>query len=236
MGVKVPWARARFAVGAVVAVVAWRLLVSGLDARDADREARDRGPPPTTRWGPSGGGRHPAIVLIHGGGGPELFLERPEYRGYPEALAARGWIVVMPHYADTRRSPRLTIVKTIDELVASADVDSSRIGVVGFSRGGFIGTCVAGTDRRVRAFVGFYGGIDEDCEPEITRMPATLVLHGGRDELVPAGNAHRLTELVRAKGGAVQTHVYHDQEHGFVGAALSDSIERMTSFLAATLR
>jgi dipeptidyl aminopeptidase/acylaminoacyl peptidase len=236
MGVQVDWVRARrVAGGAFVAFVVWRLLVAGLDWRDAESDAQGRRPARTTRWGPRGGGRHPAIVLIHGGGGPGFFVERPDYRVYPEALAARGWIVVMPHYAEARRSPRRTISEAIDRLVAAPDVDASRIGVVGFSRGGFIGTCVAGTDARVRAFVDLYGGVDADCLSEITRMPATLVLHGGRDEMVPPRNAHLLTELVRSKGGPVQTHVYHDQEHGFVGAALADSIERMTEFFAASL-
>lgn len=201
--------------------------------------ADEAGPPgrtPLTRWGPRGGGRHPAVVLVHGGGGPAFFTDRDDFRPYPEALAAAGFVVVMPHHARSRVRPELAVRRALEALSADPHVDPDRIGLVGFSSGGFLGSCVAGTDDRVRAFVGVYGGLDASCLPRMRRMPATLVLHGARDGMVPLSAGRQIAALAKRRGAVAETHVYPDQEHGFVGAALDDSVRRMVRFFRDQLR
>jgi len=168
-------------------------------------------------------------LLLHGAGGPGFFLDRPEYRRYPEALVAAGFRVVMPYFAESHDVPARTARRTLDALRAG------RVGVVGFSQGGFIGSCVAGTDERVVAFVSFYGGLDEGCAERITRMPPTLALHGQADQLVPPDRSDTLAKFVRAKRSLAAVKLYPGQEHGFRGDALDDSARLAVEFLTEHL-
>ncbi len=218
-----------------------------LGARPApEPPASDAAPPPvapqsvagapfeTTRWSPAGAGRRPVVVLLHGAGGPGFFLDRPEYARYPQALAAAGFVVLMPHYAQSGRAPAAAVAGIIDWLGSQADVDA-QLGVIGFSRGGFIGSCVAGTDERVAAFASCYGGLDGGCRARITRMPPTLVLHGEADPVVPVESAANLARFVQSHGAPAETKTYPGQEHIFLGDALDDSVTRIVGFFRARL-
>lgn len=185
----------------------------------------------TDRWAPATPGRHPAVLLLHGAGGPGFFVERPEYARYPRDLATAGFVVAMPHYARARTEPVAALRAAVDWLAGEPNVDPNRIAVIGFSRGGFLGSCVAGTHPRIVAFASFYGGIERGCRARIERMPATLVLHGEADPMVPVEEAETLADFVRSKGGAVEVHTYPGQEHIFLGEALDDSARRLVEFL-----
>lgn len=190
----------------------------------------------TTEWSPAGTGRHPLVLLLHGAGGPGFFLERSEYMRYPEALAGAGFRVVMPHYAESDAAAPAALRTILDWLARTPGADVSHVGVVGFSRGGFIGSCVAGTDPRIAAFASCYGGLDDGCSERITRMPPALVLHGEADPVVPVENAARLAAFARAHGAVADVHTYPGQEHIFLADALDDSIARIVSFFGEHLR
>jgi carboxymethylenebutenolidase len=198
-------------------------------------------------WPAEGPGRHPAVLLLHGGGGPELIENDPNYRQYPESLAAAGYAVYMPYYwgstapSDENTPDNFsTWVRTARNALvwvnAQPDVQPGRIGAMGLSLGAFLGLAVATEEPGLRALVEFYGGMPEAYAPRMKRMPPTLILHGAKDVLVDVAEAHQLETLFRARGVTYQVHIYPDQNHGFMGAAGPDSARRAIAFLDRYLR
>ncbi len=191
--------------------------------------------PHVTRWDAEGPGPHPAIVLLHGGAGPKLIENEPDYSRYPEALAAHGFTVFMPYYLERGGDEVQTVKDTLDWVAAQPDVIPSRIGVVGLSRGAFVGVSTAGTDPRVAALVEFYGGVRHDQAARFTRMPPTLILHGDADPVVPVEHARELQRLLDGRKTLYEIRIYVGQEHGFNGVDGEDSVTRMVTFLGEHL-
>jgi predicted dienelactone hydrolase len=103
-------------------------------------------------------GKYPLVIVSHGRGGDFV-----GHHDTAEALADAGFIVVaLNHPGDTRldmsRATDLSIYvsrpadikRTIDFMLgaspAAATIDAARIGVFGFSRGGYTGLAVVGAD------------------------------------------------------------------------------------------
>lgn len=63
----------------------------------------------------------------------------------------------------------------------------------------------------------------------------TLLLQGGKDPLVPPGEANELTDSLKMHGVVNQLAFYPNQGHGWTGADLSDSFQKMVSFLHANV-
>lgn len=115
---------------------------------------------------PSGRGRHPAVVLVHGSGGDRSELLRPA-----RALAANGVVAmtitepsssnpptpvttVPALLAETKASALADVAavrRAADVLSARSDVDPKRLGYLGWSSGAKTGALVASRDRRFRA-------------------------------------------------------------------------------------
>src|ERR1700748_3311791 len=51
---------------------------------------------------PDGAGKHPAVVLLHGGAG--MTRRGADFHAYGEDLARKGFVVLLPHYFDATRS------------------------------------------------------------------------------------------------------------------------------------
>jgi dienelactone hydrolase len=195
------------------------------------------------RFDAAGGGRRPAILLLHGADG--FTRGDGRYRLGAQVLAAAGYHVFLPHYLERtgqarashstigRNFPlwRETVGDGLDFVERQPGVDARRIGVVGTSLGGALGVTLAAADRRVRALVNYFGFLPETLPEKASRLPPTLVLHGARDAIVPVANAHALEALLRRRGVPHEVHVYPDQAHGFHGAAQFDAAQRTAIFL-----
>lgn len=114
---------------------------------------------PTTK------GRHPAVVIA-----PEGVHDRYAFEREGRALARRGLVVLLldgPWVAAQRlnwptctNQDRAEVLRSfvelrrgLDILAGRPDVDSSRMGVVGYSYSAWTAGILAGVDRRPRAFV-----------------------------------------------------------------------------------
>jgi carboxymethylenebutenolidase len=195
------------------------------------------------RFDAAGGGRRPAILLLHGADGFTRGDER--YRLGAQVLAAAGYHVFLPHYLERtgqaraahstigRNFPlwRETVADALDFVERQPGVDPKRIGIVGTSLGGALGVTLAAADRRVRALVNYFGFLPETLPEKASRLPPTLVLHGARDAIVPVANAHALEALLQRLRVPHEVHVYPDQAHGFHGAAQLDAAQRTAAFL-----
>jgi dienelactone hydrolase len=183
----------------------------------------------------------PAVLLLHGADG----MTRAEtYRFGARALAAAGFHVVLVRYfertGDTRanwstlRQDAALWLETIRDAVTyvagQPAVDRDRIAVVGFSLGASLALAAAGEDARIKAVVDVFGPMPAGAERS-PRTPPVLILHGGRDRVVPVENAHRIEALLKARGVPHEVKIYPDQGHGFHGPAQIDAAGRILAFL-----
>lgn len=195
-------------------------------------------------WFPARGeGARPAIVLLHGCGGPydakgELSKRMREYAAL---LNGEGWHVLVTDSltprgerelctqkvgtrAITQAQRRRDALGALKWLAARPDVDASRLALLGWSNGG--STVLASTNAgqaevaraavRPRAAVAFYPGCKADQERGYRPTAPLLMLVGGADDWTPPGPCRQLTAEA---GMAVQLEVYEGAYHGFDGTA-----------------
>ena len=191
---------------------------------------------------PEGAGRVAAVIALHGsGGGHGSIASDPAAR-----LAAQGFAVFVPHYFDrtgtTAVADRGTIFrnfaawgKTVWDAIgwvsARAEVDPERIGLMGFSLGGYLALSVASVDPRVRAVVEFFGGFPKEMKLFMRRMPPVLILHGDADTSVPVDEAYHLQQVLESRKVAYEMKIYPGAGHGFSGEVWRDAGRRTLAFL-----
>jgi len=198
-------------------------------------------PTPVVIWGtlglPSGGhGPYPAMVLSHGSGG----IEQKEWDRWVPLLNQLG---VVTFVVDSF-TPR-GIARTVDDqaqldqsandadalaalqlLARDPRIDPSRIGVMGFSRGGTV-ALEAAVDRfrrgvihndvKFAAHIAFYPG----CALRYWRTPSPLtgapimMALGELDNYTPPRACLAFADAMKAAGQAVEVHVYTGAQHDF---------------------
>ena len=62
-------------------------------------------------------------------------------------------------------------------------------------------------------------------------MPATLILHGARDTLVPVSKAHALAKALKEAMVPFEIKIYPDQGHGFSAEVARKAMELGFRFL-----
>jgi carboxymethylenebutenolidase len=168
-----------------------------------------------------------------------------QYRAGARAVAAAGFHVYLVHYLDRtgeRRASFATVfrnfmpwLETVRDGLAWAAarpmVHPDRFGLVGISLGAALGLGVAGGDRRIKAFVDYFGPLPQGVLQENAELPPTLILHGAADPVVPVSNAYAIESLLKGQGAPYEIKVYPGQGHGFHGSAQADATARAVSFL-----
>ena len=188
-------------------------------------------------------GPRPAVVLLHGCGGPLDTKDRLSQRltAYAKLFNAEGWHALAvdsltprgekelcTQRTGTRRvtqaNRRLDALGALQWLASQPGVDGKRLALLGWSNGG--STVLAANNRlhrdvaraavTPRAAVAFYPG----CETELARRYAaagsTLLLVGEKDDWTPAAPC---VELAAVPGSGMKVIVYPDAYHGFDGSA-----------------
>ena len=122
---------------------------------------------------PSGRGRHPAVIYLHGAGGNRL-----QFLSEAVAMAKRGAVALTIDAAESRPGTRppgtgvagvrrivetgiqtvVDVRRAVDVLESLPTVDAKRIAFVGWSAGARTGAVVAGVERRVKALDLIAGG------------------------------------------------------------------------------
>lgn len=200
-----------------------------------------------------GDGQRPAVVILHGVSGFDAFPAF--YRRYAAALADAGIDAYVLFYyddadavagksklADERRAlfnrrirAWASSVGEVVGLIAAQARSTGRVGVLGFSQGGFLATAAAAQDQRISPLVVFYGGIPSLLKNEITRLPPLLELHGDADRVVALADGQALVDLARGLGQPVERVVYRGAGHGFEGEDAVDAQRRTTAFFVSGL-
>ena len=152
---------------------------------------------PARRDAPIAAGRHPLVLLSHGGGG-----NARQFGWIANRLAGAGFLVAAPNHPGSttgdasalgavalwRRPADLSAV--LDSLLGdgplAGHVDADRVGALGFSAGGYAALALAGARVDPDALAGFYD--DEDTG----MSDCAFLARGGVDlhqlDLSPAGN------------------------------------------------
>ena len=202
-------------------------------------------------------GRRPAVIILHGAQGIERFAAA--YRRYAETLAQKGIDAVLVSYyaaadiepmgSSDQASRQAYFYKHLPEwsarirdvvsFMARRDVFSGKVGLLGFSNGGFLAVTSAASDPRIDALVVFYGGIPGPAQHGLAHLPPLLALHGDADRNVPLSSGKALVDRAAALGGAADLVVYPCMGHGFdfdpSRPEAADALTRTVSFLQAHL-
>ncbi|MCC8958851.1 dienelactone hydrolase family protein [Bradyrhizobium sp. Pear77] len=200
-------------------------------------------------------GKRPAVLVLHGSRGFDL---RPQaYQRYAKALTADGIDAYFVRYytpADEQAFRTLTTRETreayetgrfdawaarvssvLSAVLAGAD-SSGRIGLLGFSLGGYV---AAARDERVSALAVLYGGMPDKIAPQVKHLPPMIKLHGEADRNVPLASGEALVRLGKSVGAAAEIVRYPGKAHGFDfadnGPMTADAVNRVAGFFQAQL-
>ena len=229
---------------------------------------------------PEGEGPFPAVLLLH-----TCYGNLGHVDDWAARLRRRGYVAVVVNSMQVRdldghfdrmavcggrvlRAPERgrDIRITIEQLGERGDIDLDRIGLVGFSHGGwtaldFVGqppvdgvrTPSAGGADRIRSVVTVYPYCGEEAIDGLAAWPQgihLLMLLAGNDTTVGTAKCQSLAAEQRARGVAVDVHVYRGDKHGYdidpamiygynerydPGAA-EDTRRRIVAFLEKTLK
>jgi len=192
-------------------------------------------------------GNTPALVLLHGCGGPYagegreggLSRRMRDYAAHlnglgvqvlvPDSLTPRGEKELCTQRAGSRQVTQLQrrrdALGALQWLAAQPGVDAKRIGLLGWSNGG--STVLASTNRRhaeVAAApvqpslaVAFYPGCESELKHPFDASAPLLLLVGEADDWTPAAACRVLAATIA--GPPVQIEVYAGAHHGFDGTA-----------------
>ncbi|MBV8362414.1 MAG: dienelactone hydrolase family protein [Deltaproteobacteria bacterium] len=110
----------------------------------------------------------------------------------------------------------------------------SRIGLLGFSLGGYLAADAAAHDHRAAAVAVMYGGMPDAMVAQVKHMPPLIELHGEADRSVPLAKEEELVKLARAVGAQAEQVTYPSREHGFdfsdTDPVTADAVGRVIRF------
>ncbi len=202
---------------------------------------------------PVSGGEMPAyFARLAGVSNPPIVLVAMEIFGLHEyikdvvrRLAKLGAFAVAPDYyfrkgvdltkiTDFKQLMPIVNAKPDAELVADLDAtvawakseggDASRLGIIGFCRGGRTVWVYAAHSSALKAGVAFYGSLVDPKNPVWPKSPIQLApemkapvlgLYGEADQGIPVSKVEEMKEALKAAGKTAEFHIYPGAPHGF---------------------
>lgn len=175
---------------------------------------------------PDGTGPFPAVILLHGCGGPsgrdELWTERLRNWGYlvlrVNSFAPRGLKSVCGGGILPPQERVPDVLTALTHLRSRSDIDPSRIAMAGWSHGGStvlmtMGAAPQEPDKGFRGAIAFYPGCNR-VRPWRAKTP-TLILLGELDDWTPSGPCQELSLQQQSAGFDVTQVTYPGAHHGF---------------------
>jgi len=220
-------------------------------------EAREGGVA-LTRFGAERAGKRPGVVVLHGARGIELHPRA--YERYANALTDAGIDAYLVRYYSPADDLALKQISTpsgrkmyhtgrfdtwIERVSSSLTAilersdNSGRVGLLGFSLGGYVGAATAARDKRVSALAVLYGGMPDQIVSQVKNLPPLLELHGDDDHNVPLAQGEALVKLAKAVGAPAEQVIYPGKAHGFdfsdSDPVATDATSRVVRFFQSQL-
>jgi uncharacterized protein len=155
---------------------------------------------------PEGPGPHPAVVLVHGSEKDAATIVSHE--GW--LLAPNGIAVLMFDKRGTGQSEGKfgmdftqlagDVAAAVDWLRQQPEIDSDRIGLAGYSQGGWIAPLAASKSKAVKFVLVGYGMVDSPAEEDRKEMLRLL-----RDKGFGPAEAAKAEEMAQAAGQVIRT-------------------------------
>ncbi len=210
---------------------------------------------------PAGKGPFPAVLVLHGKGGQNLST-----RDRASWFARQGYVAFAPDYftpigmttekfdvsfyLNSVDPAREVLGQALEALKSLSYVDAARLGVNGYSLGGYL-SFILGTRDDVKGIVSNSGAYAPTAPARYpladicTQIKApVLMVHGDADTLVPIANANTASELLKSKGKTYEYIVYPGAGHvfdipggaGYSAEAAADYQQKMLDFFKAKLQ
>ena len=190
---------------------------------------------------PTGTAKTGLVVLVYGTDGYVDNVRGPwktMMGGYADELAARGFFALIPDYfartnskhggpaiddiATKRPDWATALVETVAHARTLAGVDPSRIGVLGFSLGGYL-CLLTRAAAKPKALVSYFAPIFDGLGAPGSVPFAQL--HHGKNDKPPTDvtNAATIAGILRAEKTDVAKFEYEGATHGFAGPTAADT-------------
>lgn len=206
---------------------------------------------------PEGVGRKPAIIVIQEWWGLNDFIKRKADEFAKKGYVAfapdlyRGKVATDPDTAHQlmRGMPEDRAIRDLksafDHLRSRDDVDSTRIGSVGWCMGGGYSLALALEQPKLAGAVIYYGRLVTDDAKIKSLVPPLLGNFGGKDEGIPPASVLEFARKAKAYGKSVDFKVYPEAGHGFASSSdpktyratdAKDADTRTDAFFARVLK
>jgi carboxymethylenebutenolidase len=193
-------------------------------------------------------GAHPGMLVLHGSMGAGSYWMGQ----FAPTLARLGIAAYAPRYLQKTGSLLATSKTILDGkhfpawlaavrdavsyVAARPGIDAQRIGILGFSLGGYLAMALAAEERRIRAVIALSGGLPPGWEDQVsTGMAPVLLLHGTNDAVVPVAEAYRAERVLKERGVVCELEVFPGERHWITGAAQARLLKRCGEFLEKNL-
>jgi carboxymethylenebutenolidase len=194
----------------------------------------------------------PSILLLHGARGFDAQIA--DYDRYCSELASNGMDAYLVYYYSVNDQHSMASgtdvfidrfaawARLVDDLAGdllAAKQSNGKIGLIGFSNGGFLAAGAGALDPRINAAVIYYGAVPFPIIDRVRRFPPLLILHGDADTIITVDRGKELASLAKDMGGSADLVIYPGATHGF-GSRLNtkdgaDALARTVTFLTKEL-
>lgn len=199
------------------------------------------------RFAPVSGRGRAAVLILYGAGG--IYMDGPEMHRVARRLAEGGDEAYVVHYFNrtgtmfgldknmqTHFEEWVLTVRDAVAWVHAQHDGHAPVGIFGYSLGAFLTVAAASDDPRVGAIVEHAGGIWNNQASRLGRLPPTLMIHGLKDQRVPAPKyAAPLLTAVKKHARHWRTDHYPQEAHVFNPAANAQVREQTAAWFARWL-
>ncbi len=224
------------------------------------------------------GEKYPAVVMVYGGPGEQTVRNDWEGAGWDQVLAARGFVIWQldnrgssgrghafetPLYRQFGRTELADQLEGVHYLISQGFVDAARVGIYGWSYGGFLtlysllnapavfragiaGAPVTNWRNYDTIYTERYLGLpSENAEGYRASSPvdnaaslkaSLLLVHNIEDDNVLFQNTVQMTDALEQAGKLFDMAIYTGKSHGVTGPVRRQLLETLTDFFETHLK
>ena len=190
-------------------------------------------------WDDSKPGRKPAVLVAHDWTGRREFAENKAkemaklgYVGFALDMYGKGVFgadgdvegnsALMNPLAGDRAALRQRVLSALDVLKKHEQVDSSRVGAMGYCFGGMCVLELARSGADVKGVISIHGIFSPGDVPNEKIISKILCLHGQDDPMVPPQQVLDLQNELSDAGADWQVHAYGGTMHAFTNPSANN--------------